>query len=458
MKNLRTKAAKSLILSAILFCVPVAGFTANRETAVVVLADGMAEETAEETTALTAGTDKDADSASEELVYAAPNVKITIRTPSACNSETAKVPVKVEDTLETGNFVVQKVEAKVKKDDAWTDITDEMYVEITKDCTVYIRVTDQNGATYTKKRKITCFDYEKPTLNAAVSDGLLTIQAKDADSGVKAIYVNGYEYTEITNGTLNIRLQQFDASYEEFTISAMDNAGNVSEAYITANPYYTDPEDTDSSSSDAAEQLPVSASATAPTSATAQVTEHTTTGTVEDSSADSDSDSEKGKEFYTIQTESGKVFYLIVNRDDETVYFLTEISENDLLNTTTDNSETLPKNSAAVESAIPVSESAIGSSDAENDVEEELTEDETESAYSTETGTEAETETVEKDDTQTQSGGMALYAIMGVAAVLVICGAYVMKSKKKKENFEDDETGGDEDDYEDDYDSDEDEE
>lgn len=29
------------------------------------------------------------------------------------------------------------------------------------------------------------------------------------------------------------------------------------------------------------------------------------------------------------------------------VYFLTEITENDLLNTTSDNSETLPKNSAA---------------------------------------------------------------------------------------------------------------
>ena len=45
----------------------------------------------------------------------------------------------------------------------------------------------------------------------------------------------------------------------------------------------------------------------------------------------------------------------MIDRDgeDEKVYFLTEVSENDLLNTTTDNSETLPKNSAALESAIP---------------------------------------------------------------------------------------------------------
>ena len=126
---------------------------------------------------------------------------------------------------------------------------------------------------------------------------------------------------------------------------------------------------------DPAQQLPVDASATKPSSATAQVTEHTKTdvngntvsqtgsGTTSSSSAtakqspstgdtskdaDQSSDSqttEKGKEFYTIQTASEKIFYLVIDRDgeDEKVYFLTEVSENDLLNTTTDNSETLPK-------------------------------------------------------------------------------------------------------------------
>ena len=71
--------------------------------------------------------------------------------------------------------------------------------------------------------------------------------------------------------------------------------------------------------------------------------------------------SETGKEFYTIQTASEKVFYLIIDRDgeEEMVYFLTEVTENDLLNVTADNSETLPKNSAALESAIPVTEGAL---------------------------------------------------------------------------------------------------
>ena len=83
----------------------------------------------------------------------------------------------------------------------------------------------------------------RPTLNAAVSDGLLSIQVHDTDSGAKAVYVNGYEFTNLTNGTLNIRLQQFDAGYQYFTISALDNAGNMYEVYKTANPYYKDPAD-----------------------------------------------------------------------------------------------------------------------------------------------------------------------------------------------------------------------
>ena len=49
---------------------------------------------------------------------------------------------------------------------------------------------------------------------------------------------------------MNIRLQQFDAGYQYFTISAMDNAVNTSEIYKTANPYYTDPENKDSSEKD----------------------------------------------------------------------------------------------------------------------------------------------------------------------------------------------------------------
>lgn len=315
-----------------------------------------------------------------------------------------------------------------------------------------------------------CFDFTKPTLNAAVSDGLLSIQAHDIDSGIDAIYVNGYEFTDITNGVLNIRLQQFDAGYQYFTIQAMDNAGNMSEVYKTANPYYTDPETKDSNESDPAEQLPVNAQATSPSTATGQVTEHTKTdssgNTISESSPEEQKkaafkeaaeaeheeseDSEKGKEFYTIQTASEKVFYLIIDRDgeEEVVYFLTEISENDLLNVTTDNSETLPKNSAALESAIPVSEGALSNNNTEPD--------ETEVAEPAENAEEPEvSEKSEPEPEVSEENPLATYVVFGlIAAIAIGAGYYLKVVRKKKEDFldEDDDEDEEEEEYEDDED------
>ena len=529
-KKLSVKALMSFVLSAILFCMPAGAFFANRANTVEIHAEdtaeqqtestentgrtvntvtpgngkeenagdgktedsteGAAEGTTEETTEETEPAkctctekcsqyevDKDCEVCSKdykECAYVNPSVKITIATPTGWHNDTTKVHISVEDTVKSGNFTIQKVQAKVAQNGSWTDITEDMYVEISENSTIYVQVTDQKGKTYEKNRYIKCFDFTKPTLNAAVSDGLLSIQAHDTDSGIKAIYVNGYEFTEHTNGALNIRLQQFDAGYQYFTISAMDNAGNISEIYKTANPYYTDPETKDSNEKDPAEQLPVDASATKPSSATAQVTEHTktdsngntisqtgtgtgtsstkqspSTGDTTDS-ADKSSTSEQGKEFYTIQTASEKVFYLVIDRDgdEEKVYFLTEVSENDLLNTTSDNSETLPKNSAALESAIPVKDAALDNNNTDatghkkQDVEtvEENTED------STEEGSEPET------TEQKQDGSGFSYLIMGIAAVAVIGVVYVMKAKKKKENFIDDDEDELEDNYEEDYD------
>lgn len=543
-KKLSVKALMSLVLSAILFCMPAGAFFANRANTVEVHAEDTAEQKTEsaaeegsaESTAsgtdnkdssgsgenhteqstenttenFTEGTTEETQPAAKctckekcsqyavdedcevcakdykECAYINPIVKITINTPSGWHNDTTKVTVKVEDTIVSGNFTIQTVKAKVGQNGSWTDITEDMYIEISENSTIYVQVTDQKGKTYEKNRYIKCFDFTKPTLNAAVSEGLLSIQTHDTDSGIKAIYVNGYEFTEHTNGVLNIRLQQFDAGYQYFTISAMDNAGNTSEIYKTANPYYIDPENKDSSEKDPAQQLPVDASATKPSSATAQVTEHTktdvngntvsqtgtSTGTTssstgtpakqspstgDTSSTDQSSDSqtsEKGKEFYTIQTASEKVFYLVIDRDgeDEKVYFLTEVSENDLLNTTTDNSETLPKNSAALESAIPTKDSALSNNNAD------IKGDKTQGAESVEDSTEDSTEDTSepKEDTAKADGSGFTYILMGIATVAVIGVVYVVKSKKKKENFIDEDE--DEDELDEDYDYDDEEE
>lgn len=520
-KKLSVRAAASLLLSALLFCMPIGAFMANGGNTV----DAYAEESStggetEESTGMEENTETGEDEAGETesesggsneetadgtvsgnevpkpectckekctqysydkdcevckgdyslCEYVNPNVKITISTPSGWHNDTTKVHISIEDVAHSGNFTIKTVQAKIAQNGSWTDITEDMYVEISENTTVYVLVTDQRGKTYEKNRYIKCFDFTKPTLNAAVSDGLLSVQAHDTDSGIKAVYVNGYEFTELTNGVLNIRLQRFDAGYQYFTISAMDNAGNMSEVYKTANPYYTDPEKEDSSEKNPAEQLPVSAEATKPSSATAQVTEHTKTDSdgntvselspaeqkkqaMAEAAASEEKEesgekekSETGKEFYTIQTASEKVFYLIIDRDgeEEMVYFLTEVTENDLLNVTADNSETLPKNSAALESAIPVTEGVLPNNNGEQETEE-LTEEPTEDG-------EENTEEPEPEPEKTEENPMATYVILGIVAAAAIGGGYYFKVvRKKKEEFldEDDDEEDEEEEYND---------
>ena len=412
--------------------------------------------------------------------YVNPNVKITINTPSGWYSSgtNAKITFKVEDIADSGHFAIKSVRAKIGQNGSYQDVTEDMFIEISENCTVYVLVTDANDKSYERSRAIKCFDTTKPTLNAAVSDGLLTVQAVDKESGIKVIYVNGYEFTDgITNGTLNIRLSQFDAGYEYFTITAMDQAGNVSEVYKTKNPYYKVPNSDDDSNP--AEQLPASAQATNPSSATANVTQHTQTDSngnttsqtpktpeeqkreefaradaEEEAMKDAESEGEDmnlGKEFYTIQAASGKVFYLIIDRDgeEEVVYFLTEITENDLLNVTSDNSETLPKNSAALESQIPVTESALPNNNTEIDdtheVETPVEETTDESVEETEEEPEAETEEPVK------SNPLVGYLIMGIFGAGVIGAAYYFKVVKKKQDgdfVEDEDEEDDDEEYE----------
>ena len=524
--KLRYRAVLSLILSAVLFCMPAVAFSMNGNNAIDVRAEDSGEsgteeeteisteessteqETANQETSEPESTEQETEGSTEDgtvsgndvpepvctcedkcgayeydhnckvcvedyklCAYKKPNVSISINKPDGWFNDTVSVTFLVADVAHTGNFEIAKIQAKVGQNGSWTDVTEDKKLEISENCTVYVQVTDQKGNIYERNRAVRCFDTTKPTLNAAVSDGLLSVQVHDTDSGAKAVYVNGYEFTELTNGTLNIRLQQFDAGYEYFTISAMDNAGNMSEVYKTKNPYYKDP--ADESDENPAEQLPVNAEATKPGNATATVTEHTRTDSdgntisqtpeeqkkEEFAKADAaekaeSGDTEKeqsgqGKEFYTIQTASEKVFYLIIDRDgeEEMVYFLTEITENDLLNVTSDNSETLPKNSAALESAIPTGEGALPNNNGEMPEDTQQAEEDTEDVENTEDveGTE-ETEPEEKAE---EPNPVISYILMGALAIAFIGGAYYFKVvRKKKEDFIEDEDEDEEDDEE----------
>lgn len=517
--KLSHKTVLSLVLSAVLLCMPVAAFAMNEGNAISVQAEDLKQEETtsgqdvqntekgtEETVTEDATTetteesteteeestvsgkdiaepvcicedrcgaydyDRDCEVCAEdyrECEYKSPNVRITINQPQGWYNDSATVTFGVKDIASTGNFEIAMVQAKVGQKGSWNEVTEDMELEVSENCTVYVLVTDQKGNTYEKNRSIRCFDTTRPTLNAAVSDGLLSVQVHDTDSGAKAVYVNGYEFTNFTNGTLNIRLQQFDAGYQYFTISALDNAGNMSEVYKTANPYYKDP--ADESDENPAEQLPESAEATKPGNATATVTEHTKTdsngNTTSQMSAaeqkkqafaeadkaeqeelgeeEDTEEAEQGKEFYTIQTATDKVFYLIIDRDgeQEMVYFLTEITENDLLNVTSDNSETLPKNSAALESAIPVTDSALPNNNTEPEDVEQL-----ENVEGTEENTE---ETEQEPEEKAEPNPMISYILIGGLAVAFIGGAYYFKVvRKKKEDFIEDEDEDEEDEEE----------
>lgn len=266
----------------------------------------------------------------------------------------------------------------------------------------------------------TTVDRTRPTLYATVYDELLTIQAFDEESGVDKIYVNGYEFSELEDDTLKIRLQQFDAGYEYFMVQAVDNAGNFSDEYKVENPYYTNPEEESNgdTGTNLASQLPISAEATEPSNAVGTVTEYSTESVAEGE--------DKGKEFYTITTASDKVFYLIIdnNQSSENVYLLTQCSENDLLNFTGTESNTLPLNSAVVETALPNRTYVV-------EDEEEMTEEST-TEVNTETAEGGEEVVMEESDT-------GMYLIIGIIILAVVGVGYYMKVVKGKDEFEDDE-------------------
>ena len=360
-----------------------------------------------------------------------PNVKISITEPFEWQRNgKAEVSITVYDVLYTGKFEIAKVEARIGSNGSYTDITDTMSVSVTENCSLYIQVTDSNGKVYTKTRQIGCFDKDKPSLNAGITSGMLTIQATDNSSGVKAVYVNGQEFTDLTgNGTLVIKLQSFDANFEYFSIQAMDYAGNLSDVYKTKNPYYQDPQANNTAQK--VPTLPENVKPSGVSDATASVLNYTNT------SSNANDKEKDGKEFYTIVTDNEKVFYLIIDntQDSDNVYFLTEISENDLLNVTGTTYETLEPHSAVVQSSLPKTESTVNKID--NTKQEEN--DENEKNITKEPIEEQKEEQLENKNKA------STYIFYIVAAIISIVVIYFLKFYRRKgENFEDDDENMDE--------------
>lgn len=364
---------------------------------------------------------------------------ITIEKPEGWKQGETKVTVSVDASQMGEGFQIAKIEAKVGKDGSWQDITESKSVTIKGNDTVYVRVTDQNGTVYEQNRSIRCYDTEKPTLSASLTDGILTIQGNDSVSGISAITVNGTTYTELQDGKLKIQLTQKDFTTKQIEITVTDGAGNSSDKYTLQNPYYewavkqsqeadtetmssTNTTGTESTENSETSPLPQDAQASEPTEARGTVEERTVTGIEEELAQSGESTesvtqtaSDGTKEFYTISTKSGKIFYLVVDnsRSQDNVYFLTEVSEKDLMNFTLSDTVTLPE---------------VDTVYAEPETEEPTSEPESETAEE-----EPEEPEVEMPEDKSPIGS---YLLIGVIAAAVLGAGYYFKIYKPKHEYD----------------------
>ena len=118
-------------------------------------------------------------------------------------------------------FSIAKIEAKAGKDGSWQDVTGRGSITITGNQTVYVRVTDGEGKVYEQNRSIKCYDTEKPTLSASLTDGVLTIQGNDTVSGITSVTVNGTTYTDLKDGMLRVQLTQKDFTTKQIEITSI---------------------------------------------------------------------------------------------------------------------------------------------------------------------------------------------------------------------------------------------
>ena len=369
--------------------------------------------------------------------------EISIEKPSGWKQGETSVTVTVDDSGLGDGISITKVEAKIGEDGSWTDITSNRTISISQNVTVYIRATDSNGNTYEQNRSIRCYDDEKPTLIASLSDGVLTIQASDTVSGIASITVNGTEYTDLSEGQLKIQLTQKDFTTKKIEISAKDAAGNVSDTYSMQNPYYewavkqaiAQSADSQGSTTTSGENtevtspLPQDSTPSEPTSSTGTVTDRTVTG-IEEQLANqnetvdtiSSTTTAAGKEFYTISTKSGKVFYLVIDNDQsqDNVYFLTEVDEKDLMNFTLSDTTTLPD--------VDTVYATVDGSDEQTETPTPEPETETN-----------EPETEEEVQMPEDKAGFGTYLIIGLIAAGAGAGAWYMKIYKPKHEFDDEE-------------------
>jgi hypothetical protein len=320
---------------------------------------------------------------------------ITIAAPKGWYTKSAAVIVKLEDVNGTG---FDKAELKQGSNGAWQDISDALRadgqakLDIFDDGTVYVAVTDKSGKAHVKSLYIECFDRDAPAVKAKITGRSLRVEADDTLSGIESIHVNGEEYDDLANDTLDVRVRELaDKDEEEIFIYAVDCAGNRSKTISVINPDYEPPQSSKPTTPPPVEapsqppaasqpaappaQAPVapapapviSAPPAAPPAQAApptpvaepaadpgSVTPTQGSGTVIENSEKTPDQ----REFFTISTEAGNDFYIVVDKEkpEENVYLLSEVTEDDLMGLAKPSATPVPQAVPPVPEPEPVAE------------------------------------------------------------------------------------------------------
>ena len=141
-----------------------------------------------------------------------------------------------------------KVEISIQEEEELIDLTEVLYRQgiaiytISKNCTIFVYVTDPGGGVHISVFTVECFDYDGPIVRAGIDNTVLHIEAVDSLSGVQGIIVNNKLYTTLENGILNLPISE-NTTDTVFEIRALDNLKNESQLSTIANPFYRDPSD-----------------------------------------------------------------------------------------------------------------------------------------------------------------------------------------------------------------------
>ena len=288
----------------------------------------------------------------------ASSVAIEIMLPADWASVSAAAKVCVTDQTGSG---FASVEVRIDRGGSWRDITasleqrqDRYYgvVDITDNCTVYVRVTGHDGEVYENSRYMECFDRTPPTVRTSISGNALRVEASDDLSGVAQITVNGKGYADLSGGTLEVPLKDLGTA-EKISVQAADRAGNKSQTAQVTNPNYQAPSGSVGSAATVQKPVAITPVETPDTPSTSSPAASTTTPPDETNNAVTAPDDEQAansftpdgqgtvvdnvtddgsKEFFTFTTPGENTFYLVIDRDreSENVYFLNAVTESDL--------------------------------------------------------------------------------------------------------------------------------